>query len=84
MSTNHGVCKDNELIWYDNFHVMSMKFDDEMRPNYYKQNAKNRRCREMKLDEKMEDCGMELTEQVLTAEEQEELAQESDEENAKR
>lgn len=38
----------------------------------------------MKLDEKMEDCGMELNEWVLTAEEQEELAQESDEENAKR
>ncbi len=38
----------------------------------------------MKLDETMEDCGMELNEQVLTAEEQEELAQESDEENAKR
>lgn len=37
----------------------------------------------MKLDEKMKDCGMELNEQVLTAEEQEELAQESDEENAK-
>ena len=30
MSTNHGVRKDNELIWYDNLHVMSMKFDDEM------------------------------------------------------
>ena len=27
----------------------------------------------MKLDEKMEDCGMELNEWVLTAEEQEEL-----------
>lgn len=30
MSTNHGVCKDNELIWYDNIHVLSMKFDDDM------------------------------------------------------
>ncbi len=32
----------------------------------------------------VEDYGIELNEQVLTEEEQEELAQESDEENAKR
>lgn len=36
----------------------------------------------MKAEKSMEDYGMELNEQVLTEEEQEELAQESDEENA--
>ncbi len=38
----------------------------------------------MKAEKQMEDYGMELNEQVLTEEEQEELAQESDEKNAKR
>ena len=38
----------------------------------------------MKAEKPREDYGMELNEQVLTEEEQEELAQESDEENAKR
>ena len=38
----------------------------------------------MKLDEKMEDCGMELNENVLTAEEKKKKEKESDEENAKR
>lgn len=38
----------------------------------------------MKAEKSMEDYGMELNEQVLTEEEQEELAQESDEKNAKR
>ena len=38
----------------------------------------------MKAEKSMEDYGMELNEQVLTEKEQEELAQESDEENAKR
>ena len=38
----------------------------------------------MKAEKPMEDYGMELNEQALTEEEQEELAQESDEENAKR
>jgi len=38
----------------------------------------------MKAEKSMEDYGVELNEQVLTEEEQEELAQESDEENAKR
>ena len=38
----------------------------------------------MKAEKPMEDYGMGLNEQVLTEEEQEELAQESDEENAKR
>lgn len=38
----------------------------------------------MKAEKPMENYGMELNEQVLNEEEQEELAQESDEENAKR
>ena len=38
----------------------------------------------MKAEKPMKDYGMALNEQVLTEEEQEELAQESDEENAKR
>ena len=38
----------------------------------------------MKAERTAEDYGMELNEQVLTEEEEEELAQESDEENAKR
>lgn len=38
----------------------------------------------MKMKKFMEDYGMELNEQVLTEEEQTELAQESDAENAKR
>ena len=38
----------------------------------------------MKAEKSMEDYGVELNEHVLTKEEQEELAQESDEENAKR
>ena len=38
----------------------------------------------MKVKKAVEYYGMELNEQVLTEEEQEELAQESDEENAKR
>lgn len=37
----------------------------------------------MKEEKPMEDYGMELNEQVLTEEEQEELAQESDEENVR-
>ena len=28
-STNCGVFKDNELIWYDNAYVLSLKFDEE-------------------------------------------------------
>jgi hypothetical protein len=38
----------------------------------------------MKAENSAEDYGMELNENVLTEEEQEELAQETDEENAKR
>ena len=38
----------------------------------------------MKAEKTAEDYGMELNEQVLTKEEQAELAQESEEENAKR
>ncbi len=38
----------------------------------------------MKAEKAVEDYGMELNEQVLTKEEQAELAQKSDEENAKR
>ena len=38
----------------------------------------------MKAEKPMENYGIELNEQVLTEKEQEELAQESDEENAKR
>lgn len=29
ISTNRGVFKDNELIWYDNTYVLSLKFDEE-------------------------------------------------------
>jgi hypothetical protein len=29
ISTNRGVFKDNELIWYDNAYVLSLKFDEE-------------------------------------------------------
>lgn len=29
ISTNYGVCKDNELIWYDNAYILNMKFDEE-------------------------------------------------------
>ena len=29
ISTNRGVCKDNELIWYDNAYVLSLKFEEE-------------------------------------------------------
>lgn len=29
ISTNRGVFKDSELIWYDNAYVLSMKFDEE-------------------------------------------------------
>lgn len=38
----------------------------------------------MKAEKTAEDYGLELNEQVLTEEEEAELAQESDEENAKR
>lgn len=38
----------------------------------------------MTAEKSVEDYGMELNEQVLTEDEQEELAQEADEENAKR
>lgn len=38
----------------------------------------------MTMEKLVEDYGMELNEQVLTEAEQEELAKESDEENAKR
>ncbi len=29
ISTNRGVFKDDELIWYDNAYVLSLKFDEE-------------------------------------------------------
>ncbi|WP_196591394.1 hypothetical protein [Pectinatus frisingensis] len=29
ISTNRGVFKDSEFIWYDNAYVLSMKFDEE-------------------------------------------------------
>ena len=29
ISTNRGVFKDNELIWYDNAYVLSLKFAEE-------------------------------------------------------
>ena len=29
VTTNRGVFKDNELIWYDNAYVLSLKFDEE-------------------------------------------------------
>ena len=29
ISTNRGVFKDKELIWYDNAYVLSLKFDKE-------------------------------------------------------
>lgn len=29
VKTNHGVCKDNELIWYDKANILSLKFDEE-------------------------------------------------------
>ncbi|WP_196605421.1 hypothetical protein [Pectinatus haikarae] len=29
ISTNRGVFKDNELIWYDNAYILSLKFDEE-------------------------------------------------------
>ena len=29
ISTNRGVFKDNELIWYDNAYVLSLKLDEE-------------------------------------------------------
>ena len=29
ISTNRGVFKDKELIWYDNAYVLSLKFDEE-------------------------------------------------------
>ena len=29
ISTHRGVFKDNELIWYDNAYVLSLKFDEE-------------------------------------------------------
>ena len=29
ISANRGVFKDNELIWYDNAYVLSLKFDEE-------------------------------------------------------
>ena len=29
MSTNYGVLKDKDFIWYDNAYVLSMKFDEE-------------------------------------------------------
>ena len=29
ISTNRGVFKDNELIWYDNAYVLSLKFVEE-------------------------------------------------------
>ena len=29
ISTNRGVLKDNELIWYDNAYILSLKFDEE-------------------------------------------------------
>jgi hypothetical protein len=29
VSTNYGVLKDKQFIWYDNSYVLSMKFDEE-------------------------------------------------------
>ena len=29
ISTNRGVFKDNELIWYDNAYILSLKFNEE-------------------------------------------------------
>lgn len=29
ISTNRSVFKDNELIWYDNAYILSLKFDKE-------------------------------------------------------
>lgn len=29
ISTNRGVFKDNEFIWYDNAYVLSLKFAEE-------------------------------------------------------
>ena len=29
ISTNRGVFKDNELIWYDDAYILSLKFDEE-------------------------------------------------------
>ncbi|WP_196605417.1 hypothetical protein [Pectinatus haikarae] len=29
VTANQGVCKDNELIWYDKAYILSLKFDEE-------------------------------------------------------
>ncbi len=53
VTTNHGVCKDNELIWYDKANILSLKFDEEKVEIVIKKYQKQ----EVKCDEGGKSCG---------------------------